>query len=446
MGRRDELSGEGRLDARDRWHGGTDHSEDARPLRWLWLVDVPHEAGLRHGGTLRFVNFARELVGQGHQVYFLVNGGTADPAARRRFLDELKADGTCTDYLELAPLPDTRRGRFAYKLTHPAIVNRILRRIQEPAKTEVRAVAERYQIDVCVVNDRRLLFATAALREQAVVAVDWTDSHVLFWGRQLATHLRHGALKKVPMTLRYLAEAFCRERYYGRRSDINLVVSPVDKKYLDVVDGVPRRNQVLYNGVRAPGGTAATAKERHRLIFSGNMDFPPNYEAAIWFIDRVLPLLLERDPEVVFVVAGANPTAGLLARAGDSVRVTGQVDDMMSEISRSALYVAPLISGGGFKNKIVEALSCGTYVVGTRKAVEFLEERFRARMLIADSPRAMADRILDYLAAPERYEADLEVLRRAMRTEFTWAGRTQELLAIVHRSLAERGVANRGMG
>jgi hypothetical protein len=28
-----------------------------------------------------------------------------------------------------------------------------------------------------------------------------------------------------------------------------------------------------------------------QLIFTGNMDFPPNYQSALWFIDEVFPLL-----------------------------------------------------------------------------------------------------------------------------------------------------------
>jgi glycosyltransferase involved in cell wall biosynthesis len=146
----------------------------------------------------------------------------------------------------------------------------------------------------------------------------------------------------------------------------------------------------------------------------------------------VLPLLLKRKPEIKFVVAGSNPIKELRALSGASVEVTGFVSDIKREIAMSELYVASMVSGGGFKNKVVEAISSGTYVVSTSIGVEFLNEEFQKQMLIADTPQEMADAILSYLANPARYEQRLENLREIISKEFTWEKRTQELIGIAH--------------
>src|SRR5205807_1045507 len=118
------------------------------------------------------------------------------------------------------------------------------------------------------------------------------------------------------------------------------------------------------------------------------MDFPPNYESAIWFIDHVFPLLRDhRDAHLV--IAGANPVKELSARAGERVEVTGYREELRQEIARSELYVAPLICGGGFKNKVLEAIASGTYLVGTSMAVEFLGGNAKKLFLVADTPRQM---------------------------------------------------------
>ena len=162
------------------------------------------------------------------------------------------------------------------------------------------------------------------------------------------------------------------------------MVSPVDKKAIGPVIrySIQNQNHIEWSAVAlAP---PPVAKIPHRIVFSGNMDFPPNYAAAFWFLDHVLPRIVLRVPDVQFVIAGANPPETLRQRNSKHVLVTGYVEDMNREIARSALYVPPLVSGGGFKNKIVEAIANRTYVIATPMAVEFLDEE--PRRLIGVAP------------------------------------------------------------
>jgi glycosyltransferase involved in cell wall biosynthesis len=175
--------------------------------------------------------------------------------------------------------------------------------------------------------------------------------------------------------------------------------------------------------------TEAGAKIKDRIIFTGNMDFPPNYRSAIWFIDRVFPLLRERS-SITLVIAGANPVEELIARSGDRIEVTGYVDDLRREIARSELYVAPLICGGGFKNKVVEAISSGTFVVATSMAVEFFDPKVREHLLVADTPQQMAGAILSYLKNPQVFLTKLPSLKSIIDNDFTWESKARELVGI----------------
>jgi glycosyltransferase involved in cell wall biosynthesis len=113
------------------------------------------------------------------------------------------------------------------------------------------------------------------------------------------------------------------------------------------------------------------------------------------------------------------------------VTILGAVEDMHREIAKSAVYVAPLISGGGFKNKILEAIVSGTFVVASPTAVEFFDAAFRDLLLVADSPQLMAGHVAAVLADPGRYSARLEGLRRRVHEEFTWERRADELVRLV---------------
>lgn len=408
------------------------HASPARLPRVLWVVDLDYRSGIRHGASLRFLNLSRELVAAGHEVYYAVSRKEADDAAEKtRYLDGLKAGGYFTDYFETSYRHPRGRGKLARLLVHPALVNRALRASQAETAGALRTFVREKGIDLCVFADRGSLYALPAVRGRATTVVDWIDSYALFWAREITAALRARRFARLPPLARHMADALLQEGHYGRLCDLNLVVSPVDKRALDRVNRSPRRNRVLLNGVALPEAEAAPpAKVGDRLIFSGNMDFPPNYQAALWFLDKVFPLVAARRPGVEFVVAGANPVAELRARAGAGVVVTGMVEDLRREIARSRLYVAPLVTGGGFKNKIAEAVTSGTFVVSTTLGVEFLDESIRRQLLVADAPEEMARKILDYLDAPDDYDVRLAPLAETFREQFRWKTRAEELLAL----------------
>ena len=400
-----------------------------RGLRILWLAYLDYRAGGAHGGNLRLLNYARELAAAGHEVYLLVRKREGDDAAERtRFLEGLKADGAIADYFEIEYRRPRLRGRLGRLLFHPALSDRLLRRQQAPVAAAVRGIVAARRIDACVFSTRDLLFTLPEAGREAGTVIDWVDSYFLHHLREWRLSLRGRRPVRALRSLLSMAEAFIEERHYGRRCDFNLAVSPVDKKYLDVANRVPARNRVLLNGAEPPGREGCE-KIKGRIIFSGVMDFPPNYRSALWFIDEVFPLLRAR-ADVRLVVAGAKPVEELRARADDRIEITGYVGDLRREIARSELYVAPLVCGGGFKNKVVEAISAGTYVAATSMAVEFLGPEARARLLVADDPRLMAEAILAYLREPQKYAGDLEELKRIVREELTWARAAGELAGI----------------
>src|SRR5262249_18269138 len=46
---------------------------------------------------------------------------------------------------------------------------------------------------------------------------------------------------------------------------------------------------------------------RMSIVFSGNMGYAPNIDAACWFVDRCLPLVRVEIPDASLTIVGANP-------------------------------------------------------------------------------------------------------------------------------------------
>jgi glycosyltransferase involved in cell wall biosynthesis len=200
----------------------------------------------------------------------------------------------------------------------------------------------------------------------------------------------------------------------------------------------PARNAVINNGVSLGIAEEKPRTRQRRLIFTGTMSFPPNYHGAIWFIDNVMPLLVRRDPTIQLVIAGQEPVPELLARSSGNVTVTGGVASVKAEIEQSLLYVAPLISGTGFRNKVVEAINCGIYVIGTSLALDFLDDGLREKLSEAATPAEFADRIFEFLADPTAFDARIAEATRILREKYSWKNRSRELEAVCGALLAAR--------
>ncbi len=104
------------------------------------------------------------------------------------------------------------------------------------------------------------------------------------------------------------------------------------------------------------------------ILFWGAMNREENYEAALWFIENVMPLM--KEDNVRFVVVGNNPPQALISKANDKIIVTGFVEDFKTYFEHSLCFVAPLFKGAGIKVKIIEAMSAGIPILTNKIGIE----------------------------------------------------------------------------
>lgn len=103
------------------------------------------------------------------------------------------------------------------------------------------------------------------------------------------------------------------------------------------------------------------------VLMVGNFAYAASREAAWLVRDRILPAVLGRHPGAVFRFVGGGLT-GDFQRA--NVEVAGFVEDLAGEYRRATVVVAPIVSGGGIKIKVIEALAMGRFLVASPKALE----------------------------------------------------------------------------
>ena len=94
------------------------------------------------------------------------------------------------------------------------------------------------------------------------------------------------------------------------------------------------------------------------VVFMGKMNYQPNVDAALWYLKNVHPKIADRIP---FVIVGAYPTEEVRKAAAGlkNVTVTGFVEDPYVYVSAAMAAVAPMQSGGGIQNKVLESMALG---------------------------------------------------------------------------------------
>ncbi len=251
----------------------------------------------------------------------------------------------------------------------------------------------------------------ALLFEHNVEAMIWRRHAENQTNRAKRLYL-HGQWRKM---LRY-------ERAACRRFDAVVAVSREDRSFIrerygvDEVYDVPTGVDTEYFSPRAD------RVERDSLVFTGSMDWLPNEDAMVFFVEQVLPRVAAQIPDVKLKIVGRNPTPRILELARDHSRitVTGCVDDVRPHVARAAACIVPLRIGGGTRLKIYEAMAMGKAVVSTAVGAEGLPVRAGEELLIAGEPDEFAQAVIRTLTDEELNDRLSRNARAAVCERFGW--------------------------
>jgi sugar transferase (PEP-CTERM/EpsH1 system associated) len=128
------------------------------------------------------------------------------------------------------------------------------------------------------------------------------------------------------------------------------------------------------------------------LVFVGTLDYRPNVDAVLWFVDKVFPLIKQMHPALRLRLIGRRPHPNVLALHDDRhIVVTGEVADTRPMLAEAAAVVIPMRIGGGSRLKLLEALAMAKPIVSTSFGAEGIPGlRDGEHLLLADTPATFA--------------------------------------------------------
>ena len=154
------------------------------------------------------------------------------------------------------------------------------------------------------------------------------------------------------------------------------------------------------------------------LLFTGNMSYAPNVDAAQHLVRDILPLI--QHPGARIVLAGANPKPSIKALASDRVTVTGWVDDIAQEYRDAALFIAPLRIGTGLQNKVLEAMASELPCVLSPHAFAPLNLPGSGYAAVCHDAADFAAAIDQLLSSADLAKSMARAAREAIQTSFAW--------------------------
>lgn len=176
--------------------------------------------------------------------------------------------------------------------------------------------------------------------------------------------------------------------------DAILVTSENDAKIFDeLVPKVPK--YIIPNGVDTEHFHPSNEiPEQNTLAFTGALSYIPNSDAALYFIEQILPIIEKKIPDIKLYIVGKNPPKSLLQKSSNNIIITGFVDDVRPYVWKSSIFIVPLRMGSGTRLKVLEAFSMKKPVVSTTQGAEGIEITNGENILIADEPEDFAEKII----------------------------------------------------
>jgi sugar transferase (PEP-CTERM/EpsH1 system associated) len=208
----------------------------------------------------------------------------------------------------------------------------------------------------------------------------------------------------------------------------HLLISDQDRDRLQ--EHVRGGFSVIPNGVDTAYFSPGPAVKQYDLCFTGNMGYRPNVIAAEFLCREILPALLGKYPNLRLVLAGTRPDARVKKLAGPNVTVTGWLPDIRQAYRESGIFVAPIFTGIGQQNKMLEAMAMELPCVCTSSVNHPIGSVDGESVLVADDPEGFVRQIDRLLSDPIQAAMMGKAGRSFVAREYSWETQVNKLIKL----------------
>ncbi|MFO7869387.1 MAG: glycosyltransferase family 4 protein [Bacteroidales bacterium] len=208
------------------------------------------------------------------------------------------------------------------------------------------------------------------------------------------------------------------ERHHINTYDI---IVPITQRDADTYYkmGNVKPSYVAPTGVFVDELSVEKKQEVSSLFHIGGLDWAPNQQGLVWFLQECWPQIYARHPHVRFSIAGRNAPDWLIKEFSvPGVDFVGEVDDAKKYMAQHDIMIVPLLAGSGMRIKIIEGMAYGKAIFSTAIGAEGIPAKSGSEIVIVESADQCVSQI-DYLVEnPEKVYAIAKNARTFVQQKF----------------------------
>ena len=361
------------------------------------------------GDKLKIYNLAKRLCVQ-HELHLVAFAQSADDW---HYVEELKKIFTSVQLVDLPKWKSALQCAKGLLDNQPFQIHYFASNAMQ--KTVNTTIAQ-HHFDVVHVQHLRMAQYLAEQHSLPRI-LDLPDAFSLYWKRKKVNNQN---------PLKRFLEGLEQKRVYQYERiiasyNLSLVCSDEDKQYLE-------QEHHLNNIALLPNGVDTSLFQAHQhdythnhtLLFTGNMDYGPNVDAVVYFVESIFPLVQKQFPSIQFIIAGQRPISKVTALARDNIKVTGFVPNLAEQYNAASVVVAPLRFGAGTQNKVLEAMAMGVPVVCSNIGFKGLGIESGEGAMMQTDPEQFAQSIIQLLSSAELREQVGQKGVQIIQSKFSW--------------------------
>ncbi|MCB8981739.1 MAG: glycosyltransferase [Ardenticatenaceae bacterium] len=226
------------------------------------------------------------------------------------------------------------------------------------------------------------------------------------------------------------------ERWVCQQADWVTAVSHPDKVQLEKLTGGITPITVIPNSLDVQQfQLEASDAIPSDIVFSGKMDYRPNVDAVLWFVDEVWPIVRRERPSTTFTIVGQKPHARLDRLKNEpGITLTGWVDRVEPYLAGAKVFVLPFRVGSGTRLKLIEAMAAGKALVSTAVGAEGFPVEHDRELLLVDEAEGFGTAVLHLLNHPEERQR-LGQAAQEFAQKYDWRVVVPKFMEIYHELL-----------
>lgn len=381
------------------------------------LSRIPYP--LEKGDKLRAFNQVRELSKNNEIILFCLND-TAEHEDARKILSKYCSEIYFFHLNKISILTNLIRSLFNKKPYQVAYF------YNEDAQTKINSIIREHKPDRIFCQ---LIRTTEYVKD--IHTIPKTLDYMDVLSKGIERRIKTASFLSRPFFKQEFERLVKYEREVFNWFNTKTIISKQDRDFIQHPD--KNKIEIIPNGVDLDFFKPMTAHKEFELVFTGNMSYPPNVDSVVYLGKRIMPLLLEKNPDFKLLIAGSYPALEVLQYNSSNIHVTGWVDNIKECYAAAKIFIAPMQIGTGLQNKLLEAMAMKLPCITSPLANNALGAKPDHEILIAETPEDYCRHILFLLNNPDRANELAENGYKFVQTNYRWDNNCKKLEELIRQ-------------